>query len=667
MFKIEKKSGVILISLSFFALASACRKSDWNGFHTIRLMDRLREDNIRQSFFSGLDITERERFVPISSFPLTELGIGQNPYGVKRKIDLGVVEIDMLFAPPRSEYSFDLRLPEGSILAFGTGIVRDKNFETLGSLFPAEAKNVGFLVRIEAGGRKKTIFQRFVSLPPLKEERTLEFKMHRLPLPDIKGDVRVTLATAGEGRAFSFWHNPVIYTSGRQNRGIILISVDTLRADHLHAYGYGLPTSPNLDALAADGVVFERVYSSSSWTLPAHVSLLTSLFGANHGVFNADERINSSIVTLAEMLRQNNFFCGAVTGGGFVSSLYGFSRGFDTYKEGDGALNYSTSAAMVANTASEWLEDKADKNFFLFLHTYQTHAPYECPAPFNSMFLDSDARFDKLDLNADLNIKEHIFMPLPDWKRRNAIGLYDGEIRYTDETLVKTLVEKLKALGRYDDCLIILTSDHGEEFYEHGAWLHGPHLYDESVRVPLVIKFPGSRHKGVRVGSIVRSVDIMPTVLEEMGVEAKSLSLDGRSLLPLASGREKEDRTFLAETCWLFLENSGGQAAAGGEMTLPHTIAMNEGRNKIILNRSLGPKEMNYYKPLPAVEDAAELYDLDRDAGEKNSLVPKQTETANRLAKMVRELYAGGPKKRPSKALLNKDLEEQLRALGYIR
>jgi arylsulfatase A-like enzyme len=667
MLTIHGKFGVVLLSLALLTLSSACRKADRDGFHTIRLMDRLKKENIGESYLAGLNGTERERFVPINSIPLIELGTGENPYGVKRKIDLGIVEIDMLFAPPKSEYGFNLRIPEGGVLEFSTGIIRDKNFEILGSPFPAEAGGVNFQVQVELGSRKRTVFQKFVPLPPVKEERTLEIAKHKVPLPNVKGEVRIILSTEGEGRAFSFWHNPVVYTAGRKTRGVILISVDTLRADHLHTYGYERPTTPNLDALAADGVVFDKAYSSSSWTLPAHVSLLTSLFGMNHGVYNPDEKIDASLITLAEMLRLNNFFCAAVTGGGFVSSFYGFSRGFETYNKGDGAVNHNNSAELVARTASNWLEDNKDKNFFLFLHTYQTHLPYECPAPYNSMFLDEDALWQKLDFFAYLKGKASVFKELPDRERRNVVGLYDGEIRYTDESLVKTLIEKLKALNLYDETLIILTSDHGEEFYEHGAWLHGAHLYEESIRIPLVIKFPGSRNKGARVDNIVRIVDIMPTVLDVMGVEAKGLSLDGRSLIPVVSGRDKGDRTFWADTCWLLLEGCGGKETAGGGEALPHTVTTNEGRSKFILNRSLGPKEMDYYRPLPAVPPAAELYDLSNDAVEKRNLVSQKPEVANRLARMVRELYAGGPKKRPSKSLLNKELEEQLRTLGYIK
>ncbi len=653
---------ILVFCLAAFSLHPACRKVKESGVPVLRLMDRLSTADIRRSPLAGMEKADFERFVPVNSLPLKELGTGENPYGIKKKVSLGVVEIDILFAPPKSEYSRNLNPPKGATFEFGIGIIRDSWFESLTSPFRQEARGVNFLVRIERRGRKKTVFQKFVHLPPQKAERTLQFSMHKVPLPDIKGGLRLTLVTEGDGKAFSFWHNPVIYAAGPKPRGVVLISVDTLRADHLQTYGYGRPTSPNLDILAADSVVFDRTYASSPWTLPSHVSLLTSLFNINHGVHRPTDRMDDSLVTLTEVLRQNGFSTSAITGGTLVSHIYGFSRGFDTYKEGDGAMDYNNSAALVAHTAAEWIENNKDRNFFLFLHTYQVHTPYDPPAPYGGLFLDPDAVWTRADTTEIFEGKKFIFKELTDGERRNLIGLYDAEIRYTDEALLKPVVEKLRAIGLYDDSMVIFTSDHGEEFFEHGAWDHGVHLYDESIRVPLVIKFPKSRFQGKRVESVVRGVDIMPTVLEEMEIETDHLNLDGQSLLPLLDGQAK-DRLFLADTLLLGLEGTGDQS----HDDQPFRIAANEGRNKIILNRELSPEEKDYFTPPAPVKPAAELYDLDTDPGEKTDLSSRKAELANRLARELRIRYAGGRKMRPSKATLSKEMEERLRALGYIR
>jgi arylsulfatase A-like enzyme len=658
----KRARGFLILGLAVFLVHPACRKSRENGVPVLRLMDRLGTADVIRSPLQEIEPADFDRFVPVNSFPLKELGTGDNPHGIKRKLSLGVLEIDILFAPPKSEYSQRINLPEDATLKFGIGVIRDSRFGSLTSPSQPAADGVSFLVRVERRGGKKTVFQKFVKLPPQRTERTLEFSMHKLRLPDIKGDVRLSLVTQADGKAFSFWHNPVIYAAGPKPRGIILISVDTLRADHLQTYGYIRPTTPNLDLLAADGVVFSRSYASSPWTLPSHVSLLTSLFNINHGVHRPTDRMDDSLVTLTEVLRQNGFSTAAITGGTLVSYLYGFSRGFDTYKEGDGAMEYNNSAELVARSGAEWLDNNKDKDFFLFLHTYQVHTPYDAPSPYGAMFLDPDAVWKRAHTTELFAGKKSIFKELPDAERRNLIGLYDAEIRYTDEALLKPLVEKLKALGLYDDTMIVFTSDHGEEFSEHGAWDHGIHLYDESIRVPLVIKFPESRFQGRRVESIVRGVDIMPTVLEEMEIESGRLKLDGQSLLPLLRGKAK-DRRFLADTLLLGL----GESSAQGQKDDPFRIAANEGRNKIILNRGLDPREKAYFVPPCPDRPDAELYDLDADPEEKLELSIRKAELANRLTRELRARYSSGRKTRPGKADLSREMEERLRALGYIR
>jgi arylsulfatase A-like enzyme len=651
-----------LILCGGLLLPAACGKGRKSDFRLIRVMERLRTADIRQSPLAAVKTADLDLFAPAGSIPLNELGTGDNPYGIKRKVNLADLEMSILFAPPKSEYSAEILIPNGAVLEFGTGIIRERRSGSLTSPFPQEAEGVDFRVRIEAGKRKKEIFQKYVALPPLKDKRTWAFTRHKIKLPEIKGKARITLITRAKGGAFSFWHNPVVYSAGRKAQVVVLVSVDTLRADHLRAYGYGRPTSPNLDKLAADAVVFTRAYASSPWTLPSHVSLLTSLFNIHHGVYNPTDRMDDSLVTLAEVITQNHFLASAFTGGGFVSHRFGFSRGFDTYKEGEGTARLNNSAEQVGLAASEWIERNKDKSFFLFLHTYQVHSPFDTPAPYNTMFLDKDAVWRAADTN-EIFGKQAIFKELPDAERRNLSGLYDAEIRYTDETLLKAVVGKLKAVGLYEAAMIIFTSDHGEEFFEHGAWEHGAHLYDESIQVPLVIKFPGSRFHGKRVESVVRGVDVMPTVLEQMGIKSGDLKLDGQSLLPLLKGDIGKDRPFLADTCWLFLKGCGGESGHG----LAHGIAANDGRYKIILNNELGAREMAFYDPPVPVKPAVELYDLNADPREATDLSTRHADLANTLAREVMARYAGGRKTRPSKAKLSQELEEQLRGFGYIR
>lgn len=662
----KKIAGIILTVSLPLVFLWFCGKSVQEEFRAVRLSDILRSSDIRETPFSMEELAADELFNPVQAYPLDYPRPFENPFGLKKKLDLGVMEIDILFAPPRSEYSYELDLPKNGVLEFGAGIVRDRNFEGLKISFPDDGHGVEFLVRMEAGGRKKTVFQKFLSLPPQKEERTINYSVYKVPLPPGGGKARLTLITQGRQAAFSFWSSPIVFTGGKKTKGIILISADTLRADHLRCYGYHRPTSPNIDSLAEDGVLFADTYSSSPWTLPAHVSLFSGLSGASHQVYGARDRIDSSVTMPAEILRDNAFVCQAITGGGFVSPLFGFSRGFDVYKEGDGARDYRNSAEMVFRTAANWIEQVKDKNYFLFLHTYQTHSPYACPSPYDTMFLEEGAPWHELDIDRHLGGKQAMFRELPESERRNIIGLYDGEIRYLDEHLVGPLVEKLKSLDLYDRTMIVFAGDHGEEFFEHGAWTHGSHLYDESLKVPLIIKLPGSNFRGKKVESIVGLVDIMPTILEVMDIEAPRLNIDGRSLVPVIKGREKEDRTFLADTCWLMMERCGEKGIPEGEPVLPHRVAMNRGRNKLILSRALGPDEKQYYVPLPP-EVPAELFNLEKDPFERVNVVSHNQSPANEISGKIRGIFAQARKTKPGQVRWSKELEEQLRALGYIR
>jgi arylsulfatase A-like enzyme len=436
----------------------------------------------------------------------------------------------------------------------------------------------------------------------------------------------------------------------------VLVSVDTLRADHLGCYGYKRETSPAADSLAKDSALFLNTYASSPWTLPSHVSMMTSLHGVHHQVYHEDEKMAPDLITLADTLRSQGFMTSAFTDGGFVSRVYGFSRGFDSYQErGDGVLIHN-SAELIWREASEWLDANREKDFFLFLHTYQPHNPYVCPHPYGTMFLEENAVWRSIDLMGHLGGYAGIYSELAEEERRNIIGLYDGEIRYTDEALVKPLIGKLKELGLYDSTLIVLTSDHGEEFFDHSSWAHGHHLYDEALKVPLIIKFPKARFKGQKFGPIVRLIDMMPTILEDLRVSSVKLAIDGKSLFPILRGKERGDRTFLADVGDNILSSHVGRK-----------IAMNTGENKIILNKPFSPEDARFFTPPPRLVPPVELFSLGEDPQEKRNLVDEKPTVARKLSNRVVEIYKHASKQKSVKAQLDEQLKERLRALGYIR
>ncbi|MBN2409546.1 MAG: sulfatase [Candidatus Aminicenantes bacterium] len=462
--------------------------------------------------------------------------------------------------------------------------------------------------------------------------------------------------TAGGQGHFAFWQNPIFYARAKRTRSVVLVSVDTLRPDHLGCYGYRRETSPAIDALAEDGALFLNTYASSPWTLPSHVSLLTSLNSVHHQVYYENDKMAHDQITLADLMRAGGFMTAAFTDGGFLSRVYGFSKGFDSYREREDGVLGQDSAMRIWRMASRWLDGNRQKDFFLFLHTYQPHDPYACPGPYATMFLEDDPVWRSLNLMGRLGGYSGIYRELTEKERRNIIGLYDGEIRYTDEALVGPLVGKLKELGLYDSSLIILTSDHGEEFFDHHSWTHGHHLYDEALKVPLIMKFPEGRFKGQRLGSIVRLIDIMPTLLEEFGIPPSGPALDGKSLLPVLRGRERGDRTFLADVGDNILKSHVGRK-----------IAMNRGKDKMILNKPCRPEDLLFFASPPRPVPPVELFNLGEDPQEKRNLADEKSAVARALNDRVVAVYKNAGRRKPVKVELDEQLKERLRALGYIR
>lgn len=639
-------------------MLSSCVRSPESQFKVYRFIDHLEKENILRSPLTYLSDQPESlnNFFPLKSLRMGDLGVGDNPYGLKRKIRVGAIDRNMIFSPPDSEYAYRLNLSEDSVLEFDIGIIRDENSERLIKSGKKEERGVNFLVTLEIKGRKKTIFQKYLSPPPKSDEQTLSWSNHSVDLPYNQKNVRLSFVTEGGDHNFSLWFNPVLYNKGKNDQNVILISIDTLRADHLGCYGYERDTSPNIDSLASESALFLNTYAPSPWTLPSHVSILTSLYGINHQVYYDDEKMDSSIITLADILRQNHFFCSAFTGGGFVSSVYGFSKGFDTYDEGMGGVFHQDSAERVYGAVSGWLDRNRGKNFFLFIHTYQPHDPYACPYPYKTMFLDEDAKWRHINFLGYLGGKKAIFKNLSEEERQNAIGLYDGEIRYTDEKLIGPLVEKLKEMALYDQTMIIFTSDHGEEFYDHGGWGHGHSLYDESLKVPLIIKFPESKFRGEKFENIISLVDIMPTILEEMGLDFSDLILDGRSLMPVLKGKEKEDRIFFADIGNNVLNSR-----------IPQRAAMNSGKNKLIFNKRFSKEDLAFFLYPPPSLDAVEIYDLSEDPFETLNMSNKRAELANQIIREINDIYSKAKKRKIGKADIDERLKEQLRALGYIK
>jgi len=657
---LRRRTAVYAAVLLFFAcFLPACRQHPKSQTRLFRFIDGLDPRGVIDSpFLKGERKTSDETVYPISSTPATDASTGENPLGLKRKLSIGPTSFNLLFAPARSEYDYNVELPQNGVMEFGIGIIRDRNSETLGPGKRDDQAGVDFSVLLETGGRKKALFQKRLKLPPQRESRTLNFSQERIVLPAHSPKARITLLTAGSKDCFAFWANPILYDRGRKPANVILVSLDTLRADHLKTYGYDRETSPAIDSLGRDGTVFLNAYAPAPWTLPSHVSLLTSLNDVRHQVYLREQSLGPDLKTLADFLRSNGYYCAAVTGGAFVSPSFGFAKGFDSFDIAGAEMKAPDVAAQCFQSVDRWLDANADKGFFLFVHTYQLHSPYHSPPPYNTKFTGENAARSSFDVLEDLGGPMGVFKPLSEADRMNIIGLYDGEIRYTDESLIKPLVEKLVHMDLYDRTMLIVTSDHGEQFYEHGSWNHGNFLYGDVLKVPLIIKFPGGKFRGRNVPSIVRLIDVMPTVLQEMGTAFAESDLDGRSLLPVLEGKEKTDREFLSDVADMWIRASSSDE--------PQRIALNSQGLKVILNREY-PKDYlaGLFAPPPPFQ-SVEAYDLSRDPLEKNNIASEKADLVRSLTAQVLDLYRNA-KRMGTARTKSKEIEDQLRALGYIK
>lgn len=408
---------------------------------------------------------------------------------------------------------------------------------------------------------------------------------------------------------------------------IVFVSIDTLRADHLGCYGYARPTSPHLDDLCEEGIVFEQAIAAAPSTLPSHASMFTSLIPAHHGaLISRRHPLAEAHMTLAEVLRDSGYRTAGFHAGGQVDGAHGLDQGFDTY------ASRSSFAEVVAAGVS-WLDSlEAGDPAFLFLHTYDVHHPYDPP--------QEHRLFDDPDYSGDLPAKISIELlrefnegkKLGEGDLERIVATYDAGIHAMDATL-GSLFEELKQRAVYDDALIIVTSDHGEEFGEHGwvGW-HAHSLYDELLHVPLVVRIPMAKFAGIRVGHQVSGLDIAPTILALAGLEAPE-SFQGTSL-------------FLAGHPFAISQRDGSRA-------LLKTAARSRD-TKVITKRP------NWTFP------HARVFDLVSDPGERHPSRPWPWQ----LSRVQSEAVLAAVEARalhPVRAVeFSSDMEEQLKALGYL-
>ncbi|RMH19551.1 MAG: hypothetical protein D6696_10270, partial [Acidobacteria bacterium] len=424
---------------------------------------------------------------------------------------------------------------------------------------------------------------------------------------------------------------------------VVLYLIDTVRADHLGTYGYPRPTSPEIDRFAAGGVVFTHAEAQSSWTRTAVLSILTGLNAQSHRVNQRDDALPAAFTTLAEHLQQAGYATLAMVTNGNVSQTFGLDQGFDRFvylQESRQRLSMHQLSDRLNDELFPLLERLArgEKPFFLYLHATDPHAPYTPPEPFRSRFAAGvDPSLGYLERVHAISRGE---LAAPEGTREAFIDLYDGEIAFNDHHFGR-LLDRLRALGLYDDALIVLISDHGEEFLDHGGWEHGKTLNAEQLRVPLIVKLPGGAAAGRRVSTVARQIDVLPTVLELAGI-APPAGLDGRSLLPAIRGD------------------------GAGEVPSFSYLGLDRKRIEAVVAR--GFKAILDDSPQTRA-GRAQLYDVVRDAGERHNLYGQRPLVFG----FLRQTLLALPLSRrsalpdPERAAIDDELRRRLEAMGYVQ
>ena len=417
---------------------------------------------------------------------------------------------------------------------------------------------------------------------------------------------------------------------------IILITLDTTRADRLGCYGYRRQTSPNIDKLAEESVLYTRAIAPSSWTLPSHASLFTGKFTSSHGArYDPDgpllltnairgpkswdayraRGLAQNEVTLAEVLKETGYTTAAVVGGPWMKRIFGLNKGFDYYNDSQISTVNGRLASQVTTSALNWLERRREKKFFLFLNYFDPHGPYSPPEGFALRFLPKGTNFTGRE---------------PTLEETNA--LYDAEILYMDHYIGRFL-QKLKVENLYNDTLIIVTSDHGELFGEHGKFGHGHYLYQEELHVPLFIKYPAGEVSPKRTDLRAQLTDILPMIYERVGITIPG-NIQGTSPSQIK-------HPIIAETYPLPLISKDGSWQS-----------IFEGDFKFIWNS----------------KNQHMLFNLKDDPEENVNIIGQDSKRTERMMTQLKQYLAKLPKPGPAVPAGEPDdqTKEALKSLGYV-
>jgi arylsulfatase A-like enzyme len=455
-----------------------------------------------------------------------------------------------------------------------------------------------------------------------------------------------------------------------RNVPIIIYLVDTLRADRLGTYGYAArPTSPFIDALAAESVVFDTAYAPAPWTVPSVASLITSTFPCEHGVLSERTMLNPNLETLAERLGRIGYFSLALYENPYSGPMIGLDRGYQISEHRKHPVEGVTKMAELVDSA---LKQVPDEQFFLFVHTTEPHDIERVPTDFIRKF-----GFVSVDRRQEFYraFWDYHQALAPDWSSREPLGttdnsieqrmasdtlkdmnedidiLYDASVVWADGNL-GDVIEQLKRQGVWDKAIVIFVSDHGEEFDEHGAWFHGQSVYEELVRAPMIIRFPGGEFGGKRIDVPVSLVDVMPSILDYLGRSDLCVNCRGTSFMPEV--QETNSSSFGTVSILAMRDDKKSYDWASRSARGNVNVAMRQGSWKGIWNHDV--KRFELYDLAADPEERADLSD------ENPELIRRLQDQAIEWLKTCREnAYPAG-----EAGELDDETKEQLRALGYV-
>jgi arylsulfatase A-like enzyme len=544
-----------------------------------------------------------------------------------------------LILPFRSQANYFLSLPAGSTLELGAITLLSAPTTRAPTVEPNDAT---LIVEVESEA----------SAEITEHQLTLSTESQRLPLGEFAGVVRLSLRglpAGGKGSALriaaarvveTVKDPPEVATARRAapfNRpNILLFVVDTLRADALGAYGGRPEISPRIDEFAHEAILFSNARANASWTRPGVASLLTGLTPWQHGVQAPNDGLTTGVDTLAEILQRAGYATTGFITNGNINREFGFAQGFDRYialPEDSETRSLHRDSADLRQAATSWLSKRPDESpFFLYMHASDPHAPYAPPSPQRERFVAAhEPTLETIDYVKEISRKAK---PIDEDTRSKLEALYLAEVAFVDEQF-GLLLDEFERLGLLDDTIVVFTSDHGEEFYDHGWWQHGKTLYGEQLRIPLIIKLNDER-QGALSNRLVEQIDLLPTLLAQLG-------------LPVPDGVTNRDALSdqWHERPALAVLNREGR----------HVESVIEGRFKLIDTHS-------YAHPLGLTPEV-QLFDLRHDPGEQHNLAPERPIRVGYLRSVIRRERERGDVQ-PEVIEINAETRRTLRALGYI-